>query len=210
MSTAQDERARLADLLAEVGPDQPTLCGEWTTRDLTAHLLLRERRPDAAPGILVGAFCGYTARVQQGISGQDWSVMVRDLRSGPPVWSPFRLLDRLVNAAEYLVHHEDVRRGRAGWEPRSLPAALQHEAWRLVSGLARLSYRRSPVGVVLRSEVGGTPGKEMTPKQGPRPVTLTGEPLELLLHAFGRDEVRVRFDGEDSDVAAVQALSRGF
>ena len=39
------ERLALADLMAEVGPDAPTLCGGWTTRDLAAHLLLRERRP---------------------------------------------------------------------------------------------------------------------------------------------------------------------
>ncbi len=38
-----------------VGPDAPTLCGDWTTRDLAAHLVLRERRPDAAAGILIPA-----------------------------------------------------------------------------------------------------------------------------------------------------------
>jgi uncharacterized protein (TIGR03085 family) len=51
---AQLERSRLCDLFLEVGPDQPTLCEGWTTADLAAHLVIRERRPDAAPGILVG------------------------------------------------------------------------------------------------------------------------------------------------------------
>ena len=50
-SLAESERALFADLLAEVGPDAPTLCGDWTTRDLAAHLVVRERRLDATPGI---------------------------------------------------------------------------------------------------------------------------------------------------------------
>ena len=34
-------------------------------------------------------------------------------------------------------------------------------------------------------------------------MTLTGEPIELLLHAFGRNEVRLERDGAAPDVAAV-------
>ena len=45
MTYAQDERAALAALLHETGPDGPTLCEGWQTRDLVAHLVLRERRP---------------------------------------------------------------------------------------------------------------------------------------------------------------------
>jgi hypothetical protein len=40
-------------------------------------------------------------------------------------------------------------------------------------------------------------------------VTLTGEPIELLLHAFGRNEVRLERDGAAPDVAALAASSRG-
>ena len=42
------------------------------------------------------------------------------------------------------------------------------------------------------------------------PVTVTGEPLELLLFAFGRNAVRVDFGGDDDVVAAVRAAKRGF
>jgi uncharacterized protein (TIGR03083 family) len=45
MTYAQDERAALAALLHETGPDGPTLCEGWQTRDLAAHLALRARRP---------------------------------------------------------------------------------------------------------------------------------------------------------------------
>ena len=38
MSIAQRERAGLVEILRAVGPDAPTLCEGWTTRDLTAHL----------------------------------------------------------------------------------------------------------------------------------------------------------------------------
>ena len=44
------ERAQLADLFDELGPEAPTLLGPWTTRDLAAHLVLREHDPWPAPG----------------------------------------------------------------------------------------------------------------------------------------------------------------
>ena len=50
---AAAERARLADLLLEKGPDAPTLCGGWSTRDLAAHLWLRESRPDAFAALFI-------------------------------------------------------------------------------------------------------------------------------------------------------------
>ena len=32
------ERSELADLMLRLGPDEPTLCEGWTTRDLAAHV----------------------------------------------------------------------------------------------------------------------------------------------------------------------------
>src|SRR5439155_20488720 len=58
MGVARDERSALCDLFAEVGPDAPTLCGGWLTRDLAAHLVIRERRPDAAAGIVIKPLAG--------------------------------------------------------------------------------------------------------------------------------------------------------
>ena len=45
MTLARTERAALADLLVELGPNEPTLCQGWTTADLLVHLQVRERRP---------------------------------------------------------------------------------------------------------------------------------------------------------------------
>ena len=61
---AQDERSELCDLLVDLGPDEPTLCEGWTTADLAAHLVVRERRPDSGPGIVWPPLAGYTDSVR--------------------------------------------------------------------------------------------------------------------------------------------------
>ena len=63
MSLAQSERAELAATLRTVGPDAPTMCGDWDARDLAAHLVIRERRPDAALGIVFSNDAGTTEKV---------------------------------------------------------------------------------------------------------------------------------------------------
>ncbi|OYV23782.1 MAG: hypothetical protein B7W97_02165, partial [Mycobacterium sp. 20-66-4] len=62
MSVAQRERAALVETMRSLGPDAATLCDGWTTRDLAAHLVIREYRPDAAPGILIPFFARHTAK----------------------------------------------------------------------------------------------------------------------------------------------------
>src|ERR1700731_945378 len=54
VSYSREERLALCALLDKTGPDAPTLCEGWTTGDLAAHLVLRERRPDAAAGVIGG------------------------------------------------------------------------------------------------------------------------------------------------------------
>ena len=62
MNLAGRERAELSDEFDRVGPDRPTLCAGWSARDLLAHLLVRERVPWGAPGILVPALAPVTER----------------------------------------------------------------------------------------------------------------------------------------------------
>ncbi|SHF34963.1 TIGR03085 family metal-binding protein [Streptoalloteichus hindustanus] len=207
MGVARDERRQLCDLLDRLGPDEPTLCAGWRTRDLAAHLVLRERRPDAAPGILLRPLAGYTERVQRRIAEQPWGHLVRTLRAGPPRWSPFSLprVDEAANSAEFLVHHEDVRRAREGWRPRPEEPARDAAAWRAVERIGRLAFRRSPVGVALRRP----DGTEAVVRRGPRAVAVVGAPAELLLYAFGRAAVQVEFVGDQADVEVVRGLRRG-
>src|SRR6202021_3964315 len=90
MTYAQDERTALAALLDETGPDGPTLCEGWQTRDLAAHLVLRERRPDAAAGGMGGPLAGYTARVQrQYLDRYSYPALIAMFQAGPPSLSPF-------------------------------------------------------------------------------------------------------------------------
>lgn len=207
MSLATTERAALADALDAAGPDQLTLCVGWTTRDLLAHLLVRERQPWAAPGILVPALAPLTEKAMRGYADQPWPELVELFRGGAPQWSPYRIasVDAFVNGAEYFVHHEDVRRGEPGWEPRRPDAARDDELWVVVSRLGRLLYRRSPVGVALQRPGGA----QRVVSTGTGLVTITGEPGELLLHAFGRTAVQVEVDGHATDVEAVAAAPRG-
>ena len=76
MTVADDERHELASLLLEVGPDAPTLCEGWTTRDLAAHLVIRQDRVDAQAGIVIRQLSGWTERVRQGAAHGDYADLV--------------------------------------------------------------------------------------------------------------------------------------
>ena len=113
MSAVQRERDALVEILRAVGPDAPTLCDGWTTRDLLAHLLVRERRPDAVPGLVFGPLASYTAGVQKRlVASTTWEDMVELFASGPPLFSVFKVLDPVASIHEMFVHHEDVRRAQ--------------------------------------------------------------------------------------------------
>jgi uncharacterized protein (TIGR03085 family) len=207
MSLASAERGALADTLDAAGPDRPTLCEGWTTRDLLAHLLVRERRPWAAPGIVVPVLAPVTERAMRSWADRPWAEAVELFRSGPPLLSPYRIpaVDALANGAEHFVHHEDVRRGEPGWEPRPADTVRDRELWSIVSRTGKLLYRRSPVGVAVA--IPGGERRVLLP--GPGQVTITGEPGELLLHGFGRSAVKVAVEGGHADVAALSGAPRG-
>jgi uncharacterized protein (TIGR03085 family) len=205
-SMAQQERAALVSTMRGVGPEQPTLCGDWTTRDLAAHLVVRERRVDAAPGILIPRLAGYTARVQEQVTAQnDWNVLLDQIASGPPLFSPFKLLDPFVNVAEMFIHHEDVRRAVSGWEPRILDDATTAALARQVSLMSRMTMSKTPARVSLK-----TPdGKTLTTLGKGADVVVTGDPGELMMFISGRDEAKLTFTGDDHAVSAVRASDRG-
>ncbi len=117
MSTpARLERLALCELFDELGPDEPTLCGDWTTRDLAAHLVVRERRPDAGPGLVLPFLADYAEQVRQEEATRPFADIVERVRRGPPRWNPMRFepIDALANSIEFFVHHEDVRPRPAG------------------------------------------------------------------------------------------------
>ena len=206
MTLATAERAAICDEFERVGPDRPTLCAGWNTRDLLAHLLVRERQPWVAPGLVIPALSPIVDRAMAGFATAPWSEMVAQLRDGPPSWSPFRVgkVDELANGAELFVHHEDVRRGEPGWAPRPADPTRDAQLWAALVRSGGTLYRRTPVGVVLRRPSGGT----YVIKTGPGLVIVVGEPGELLLHAFGRNEVQIELEGDPGDVAALTGVTR--
>ncbi|MEV4320195.1 TIGR03085 family metal-binding protein [Actinocrispum sp. NPDC049592] len=208
MGIATDERAQLSDLFLTVGPDAPTLCEGWQTKDLAAHLVVRERRPDAAGGILIPALAARTERVMAEYAAKPWDELVDLVRSGPPRWSPmsFGPVNELANGGEFFIHHEDVRRAQEGWEPRPSDPRRDEVLWRGLKFAARRGYRKSVVGVLLRRPDGAT----IVGKVGPNAVTLSGEVGDLLLHAFGRDAVRLEFEGDEAAVAEIKGVKRSF
>ena len=216
MTHSRDERLALAALLAEKGPDAPTLCAGWTTGDLAAHLVLRESRPDAAAGVMGGPLAGYTARAQERLkSRKSYAELIEAFRGGPPRFSPFALpkADEAANTVEYFVHHEDVRRAAQGWEPRELDPGLTDELWSRLKGGGRFFARSAPVGIEFaRDEESGKAGEgpyRITVKRTAPLVTVTGTPAELTLWAFGRAGAsHVRLDGPKAAINQVQAWRR--
>jgi uncharacterized protein (TIGR03085 family) len=110
-----DERTRLCDLLEALGPDAPTVLEPWTTRDLAAHLYLRENDPLAGPGlVLPGPWARFAERHQQLAARRDYLQLVARVRSGPRAVFRLGWVRRVPNLNELFVHHEDVRRANGG------------------------------------------------------------------------------------------------
>ena len=201
MSHSSEERAALADALAAAGPNAATLCEGWTTHDLAAHLVTRERRPDAGPGIMLPLLAGWTERVRRGFLKRPYEELVQLVRTGPPItsWAALPNADAMLNLTEHFVHAEDVRRAQNGWKPRDLPADRQAALWRALVVRGRQFFRHSPVGVTLATPDGRT---HLAIGRVPA-VTLTGEPAELMLYAFGRkDRALVEITGPPEAVSA--------
>lgn len=218
MTFAKEERQRLAELLTEVGPDVPTLCEGWTTRDLVTHLCLRERHfPALAAEFLPGwvpAVGAYRRWIVGKYQKMTYSDLVAKFAGGAPVWSPFKYLDRFANTAELFIHYEDVRRAQGPvadigapdaheWYPRVFDWQTNSALWLAlkIAGRLLVSPKSVPVTVQWRGRNGiratFNPGRS---KQ--EPVRIEGHPGEMLLWVFGRGAHTVlKVDGDLQAVA---------
>jgi uncharacterized protein (TIGR03085 family) len=206
---ARLERHRFADELLAAGPDAPTLCEGWTTRDLAAHVIARERRPDAMPGVLISALSGHTGRVRDKIASREWNDIVELIRSGPPVWSPTRInrVDRLVNTTEFFVHLEDVRRADGAWEVRELDDDLAEDLAAALGRIAKMLARKAPAGISLEPDGGR---HRITARDAEPMVIVRGPTGELVLWMFGRqDHARVEYEGDADAIEALGSASFG-
>jgi len=203
-------RREFADVCAEVGPDAPTLCDGWTTRDLVIHMVLIEGRWDSWFGVMLGKRSrivrDYYDRLVDRERSREWTALVDRIRTGPrftPLRSQ-RVRDRMM-PREYLIHTEDVR--RANGIDVAVSAEAQDVAWTRLPGLAkRFLLTAAPYGLHLRRPDGST----MVIASGTPIATLEGEPLELLLHVFGRTAgTRVELTGDPDAIAAVHVRDTG-
>lgn len=208
----QRERAALCDLFLAQGPDAPTLCGEWSTADLAAHLVVRERNPLAAPGIALGGrFEGTTEKLMaRELDRHGYEGVVERVRTGPPIGPlALRPVGRLANTIEYVVHHEDVRRP-AGLGPRPDDLELQDAVWTMLRRGARLLVARGRLGTTGLHLV--RPGSEpvRASGKGDGGAVVTGDPVEVLLYLFGRKaHADVTLTGDEAAMARVEQASFG-
>ena len=203
------ERAELCDLFEQVGPEAPTLCGDWTTQDLAAHLVVRERDLVGSAGILLPWFAATTEEhMARQVRRHGYQGLVDLIRSGPP-FGPMKIapVRHLANLVEFFVHHEDVRRP-AGAGPRTDRPDLDDELWSLLGRMAPLMVRKAGVRGV-RLVVRRDDGREHAAGRG-RDVVVTGPVGELVLELYGRRSVaQVAYDGPPDAVAAVRAAEFG-
>lgn len=188
MPWVQVERRSLVTTLADADPGQPTLCEGWTVRHLLAHLVQREHEPlarfaDQVSHSEPGHEKHLSRLVDSARSAEGYGALLARFAAGPSRLSPMGWADDAVNFVEYVIHHEDVRRGGGQRpDPRVLPAGELAAVWSRLRLTARLGYRRAPVSVEL-----ALPSGERYRAHGSGDgVVLTGEPVELLLHASGR------------------------
>ncbi|MGI3783801.1 MAG: TIGR03085 family metal-binding protein [Janthinobacterium lividum] len=207
MSWVAQEQEALVQTLRAANPDASTLCDGWDVRRLLAHLVQREQ--DAVGGLKdtvarkpPGQEPGLSKLTGRARSPYGYARLIDRFAAGAPAWSPMSWASEKLNFVEYVIHHEDVRRGGSSpLEPRTLPGAEQDAVWQQLGLFAKLGLRRSPVGVRLAT----TTGESRVVKAGDG-VTLTGEPVELALWVSGRREAaRVAVTGSPDVIERYQS-----
>ncbi|MGV0345160.1 TIGR03085 family metal-binding protein [uncultured Corynebacterium sp.] len=196
MSFAQRERSRLAELFLEVGPDAPTLNEGWNTFDLAAHLLIRESKPLALPGMFVDALSGMTEKETSKVKARPYTEVVNEWAAGPPVWiKPF---DAAMNTAEHFIHHEDVRRGGGEVRPREFSRVVNAQLLALAKRFGAMTLRKAQAPVILTPPdlppvtLGDKAG---VAQRGDDVVRVSGAPGELLLWVSGRNAAEIELTG---------------
>ena len=205
---ARRERQALCDTALALDAAAPTLCGDWDVTMLLAHLIVRERKPLKASGIMVPRLAPITERAMAKEAARGVPAMVATLRKAPATWYSLPGVEKYTQTLEYFVHHEDLRRGRPGWEPRELPAPDVDELWSLVSRSG--AYLGRNLEVPTRIARSDEPDASARFSKGDGdPVVVTGPVVELIMWAFGRTALRdVTIDGPPESMAMLDAANR--
>lgn len=106
------QRDELVAMLTALTPAQwaaQTLCDGWNAKDLVAHLIVRERNPLAAIGLIFPPFKPIHDRAMDRLATRSPKELLRALRAGPPWWARIGQID----LAEDWIHTQDIIRGHA-------------------------------------------------------------------------------------------------
>jgi len=133
-----DERSRLADLLEELSDSEwrtPSLCREWTVREVAAHLTLAHTGPLSAAGSLIRGGGGFnrmirdTAIRQARLPVQEYPRRLRSM-VGSRRTAPF--ITELEPLVDVLCHAQDIARpiGRPYLMPADAAVAAAEHIWR--------------------------------------------------------------------------------
>lgn len=192
-----EERTALVSTLDVVGPDAPTLAGDWSTTELAQHVAAQDRLkglPAFAARRLVLAtnIRGTAAYLERpriaaivNAGPASWDASMRRLRRPPP-----NALTRhpvaTITLWEYLVHHEDVRR------PASVPRGPAPDLTTVISWLLRYNRRRLE-GTAIRIV---TPESDWSSGAEPA-LTVRGTQGQIVLWLSGRgDMAELQYQGD--------------
>lgn len=159
---ARAERADLADFLATLTPREwhaPTLCTEWTVKDVVAHVISYEELEWA--GLLRRFAKGRVVRANQ-VGVDEYSTLAPDqlvdfLRGHLQPRGLTALFDGMIALVDATIHHQDIRRSLG--RPREIPSERLHRVLQLTSTNPRLRVPRRIKGLrLLAEDIGGEAG----------------------------------------------------
>lgn len=201
MTFSNAQRSQLAALLIDLGPNSPTLCEGWETKDLAAHLWIRENRIDAAGGMFISKLEPRLEDLTQKTLERDYEEVVKEWAAGPP--KPVKFIDKQMNTSENFIHHEDVRRANGRTTPQPLSQEAQKQLYGSLKMMAPMMLKKSHSPVVLHPRGFDrivAADKKGVARNGSDVIRVSGEVGELLLWASGRDVVDVTINGDESKI----------
>jgi len=188
------ERARLAEAFAAADPTEGVGCEGWTAMDLLAHVAAQEQLGGVPVLLASPLVVAVPPRFRDGVRA---AVLERTSRRLTRSASYERMVDLLrrrspslfelpvivhTRIVEMWVHHEDLRR-QGSREPRPHDDRTRSQLWAAVRLLARRVSPPPDVGLTLDA---GDGRRVRAGRRRSRPVSVSGEPGELLLYLLGR------------------------
>ncbi|WP_336249247.1 hypothetical protein [Stomatohabitans albus] len=199
-----------------------TVCKGWNASHIAAHLIVRERNPFAALGIVFPAFSGFHTRGVAKVSTYPRAWLINRLYDGPPWWTRVGQ----IHIGEDWIHTQDIVRGHAtDADPNheleidsgTHPPALYTGLVRACDRFAPLAFRAlaGPFRIHLTDGEGfertwmvrpGTRSAVLANMTNVAPdVTITGSIGELLLTLTGREHVAtVTYTGNPDHITTIR------